>query len=224
MSYKTMNITVQQANEEELDELLRVDRESWSEELAGSDEMIRSTLKIFPEGYICAYVDGVMAGTMTTMILNFDLDHTISTWEEVTSGGLITNHNPKGNVLYGVSLGVSYKHRGLNVGSKIIERVKQLAMDLDLEFLALGARIPFYHKHPDLDVQDYVNKRAENGERFDPELRFYERCGLKVHRILPDYMSGDWADPESKNYGVLMYWLNPHYSKSGFLVPYTKRG
>lgn len=68
---------------------------------------------------------------MTTMILNFDLDLTISTWEEVTSGGLITNHNPKGNVLYGVSLGVSYKHRGLNVGSKIIERVKDLIPSFD---------------------------------------------------------------------------------------------
>jgi hypothetical protein len=47
MKMSTMNITIQHANEEELDELLRVDRESGPEELAGSDIMIRSALKIF---------------------------------------------------------------------------------------------------------------------------------------------------------------------------------
>jgi hypothetical protein len=30
-----------------------------------------------------------------------------------------------------------------------------------------------------------------------------------VGEILPEYMSGDWADPESLNYGVKVYWLNP---------------
>ena len=53
-----------------------------------------------------------------------------------------------------------------------------------------------------MDVREYVGKRNENGERFDPELRFYERCGVKIDKVLPESMTGFYADPESLNYCV----------------------
>lgn len=39
-----------------------------------------------------------------------------------------------------------------------------------LSYLVLGARITLYHEHADLDVEEYVRKRNQNGERCDPEL------------------------------------------------------
>lgn len=90
-----------------------------------------------------------------------------------------------------------------------VEPAKEFAVERGLPYLVLGARIPFYHQHADLDVEGYVRKRNENGERFDPELRFYERCELTVEKILRGNMSGTWADPESLEYGVLMVWRIP---------------
>lgn len=32
----------------------------------------------------------------------------------------------------------------------------------------------------------------------------------EISKVLPSYMSGKWSDPESLDYGVLMYWMNPN--------------
>jgi GNAT superfamily N-acetyltransferase len=225
-----MELNVQQAREEDFEELVRVDSETWSSfppevikkkvssEVTAvkarsevSAKKIRSQLKIFPEGYFCAFINGEMAGSFATMKKNYDINYPVTTWVEATAEGLITNHEPNGNALYGVSLGVPPQYRGLGVGKKLVERAKQLVVESNLELLVLGARIPFYYKYEDMIVTEYVNKRKENGDRFEPELRFYERCGLSVGKILPEHMTGKWADHESKNYGVQMYWMNPSY-------------
>ncbi len=110
-----MDIIVQQASnvEFEFEELLRVDLEAWGEDLIGGEHLIRSPLKIFPEGYFVASVDGTPAGSFTTMMISYDLDNPVATWEEVSSDGWFTNHDPIGNALYGVSLGVSARYQGL---------------------------------------------------------------------------------------------------------------
>lgn len=211
-------ITDASATKFKLEDLLRADREAWGEiggetdDLVGGDHLVKSPLKIFPEGFFVASVNGRPAGILSTLIINYELDNPIATWEEVSSDGWFTNHNPTGNALYGISLGVSYKYQGMKLGSLLVERAKKFTVEQDLEFIVLGARVPFYHKYPDMDVREYIEKRNENGERFDPELRFYERCGMTLGRVLQEYMSGKWADSESLNYGVMMYWMNPHYS------------
>ena len=55
-----------------------------------------------------------------------------------------------------------------------------------------------------MPVGEYVRMR-ENGELVDPELRFYQRSGLTIERIIPNSMDDD---SESRNYGVLMVWNN----------------
>jgi hypothetical protein len=91
-----------------------------------------------------------------------------------------------------------------------VERAKQLTVELNKEFLALGARVPQYHTYPNIDIEQYLRMRRKDGAHSDPELRFYEKCDLIIHKPLPEYMSGDMSDPESLNYGVLMYWRNPY--------------
>jgi GNAT superfamily N-acetyltransferase len=210
-----MEIIVRQARDEDFQELVRVDFQTWARRnLEYSTRRVRSVLNIFPQGFICATLDGEMAGSFITMKKKYDINHPVATWVEASAGGLITNHDPEGNALYGVALGVPPQYRGLGIGKKIVERVKRLVEELDLELLAIGARIPFYHKYPDIDVHEYVSKRNENGDRFEPELRFYERCGLAVGTILSESMTGAWADQESRNYGVQMYWINPYFHKS----------
>lgn len=209
-----MNITIQGANKYEFEELRKVELEAWGEDLGGSEDIVRAPLKVFPDGYFIASVDGTPAGSFSSTVINNDLDHPIATWEEIASAGLLTKHNPNGNALYGVAIGVSYKYRGLKIRSLLLERVKEFAVELNLEFLFFGARIPSYHKYSEMDVQEYVDKKDENGQRFESELRLFENCGFKIDKILPGYMSGDWTDPASLDFGVLTYWMNPSYSKT----------
>jgi GNAT superfamily N-acetyltransferase len=203
-------IIIRQFLESDFSELVKVDFRVWNRSLEFSAKKFKSITSIFPEGLFCAFVNGNLAGSITTMIRSYDLEHPIARWEEVSSTGMITDHDPKGNALYGISLGVSDEFRGLGVGARLIERTKQFVVERNLEYLALGSRIPFFHKYPNMNVQDFLNAKDDEGNRLDPEIRFYERCGLSVVEILPEYMSGKFADPESKNYGVLMCWMNPN--------------
>ena len=206
--YRKEGLVIKQGSKKEIKEMLRVESESWPEEIQFKEEHFKSHLKIFPKGFFCAYVNGTMAGTCISSILNYDLNNPIPSWEEASADGFITNHNPNGNALYVVSLGVSKDFRGLKIGSRLIEKQKELTKELGLDFLVLGARIPFYHKYTSIDVEEYIEKRNENGERFEPELRFYERAGLKLLKIMPNYMTS-WDDRESRNYGVILVWENP---------------
>lgn len=213
-----IEVIIRQGSEKEIEDILRVEKESWPEEISFEKKHFKSHLKIFPRGFFCAYVDGVMAGTCISSILDYNLNNPIPSWEEAAADGFITNHNPGGNALYVVSLGVSKKFRGMKIGSKLIERQKQLTKEFNLEFLVLGARIPFFHKYPDLSVEEYVEKRNENGERLEPELRFYERAGLKFIKTMPNYMT-TWNDKESRNYGAIMVWENDKSNLSNTSYP-----
>ena len=63
----------------------------------------------------------------------------------------------------------------------------------------------FHHKNQDISAEDYLMMKNEKGEPQDPEIRFYERNGLRPVRLVKNYMKDD---PESENYGVVMAWKN----------------
>jgi GNAT superfamily N-acetyltransferase len=201
-----MELTIRSATSEDFDGLLRVEIETWSEELV-SPEAIRAVLDAFPDGYFCAFVDGEMAGSLGTMLITHDIREPIHSWGQMTAGGTFTTHEPNGNVMYGAAASVSGRFQGLGIGTQLIEHAKRYVVDHDLDGFVAGSRIPLYHEHADMPVEAYVDKRNDDGSRFDPELRFYERC-LTIGEVLPEYMSGEWADPESLNYGVQVYWIN----------------
>jgi GNAT superfamily N-acetyltransferase len=202
-----MELTIRSATLEDFDDLLRVEIETWSEELV-SAEAIRGQLAAFAEGYFCAFADGELAGSLGTILVTQDVRQPVHSWGQMTADGTFTTHDPDGNVMFGAALSVSERFQGLGIGTQLIEHAKRFIVEHDLDGFVGGSRIPFYHQHSEMPVEAYVDKRDEDGNRFDPELRFYERC-LTLGEILPEYMSGDWADPESLNYGVQVYWLNP---------------
>jgi GNAT superfamily N-acetyltransferase len=202
-----MDITIRSATQEDFDELLRVEIETWSEELVSADA-IRALLNIFADGCFCAFADGELAGSLGTILVTQDVRQPVHSWGHMTADGTFTTHDPNGNVMYGAALSVSGRFQGLGIGTALIEYAKRYIVEQGLDGFVGGSRIPLYHQHSDMPVAAYVEKRDDAGNCFDPELRFYERC-LTLGEILPEYMSGEWADPESLNYGVQVYWINP---------------
>jgi hypothetical protein len=68
-----------------------------------------------------------------------------------------------------------------------------------------NARIPYYHKRPDLDVGAYCALCREDGTSFDPVLRFHKRMGAEILRPVPYSMD----DPESRNAGCWVLYRKP---------------
>lgn len=171
-------------------------------------------LTFFPEGFFTAFYDNKGAGNFYTVRLDYDLDNPIKTWTDVSASGTCSTHQPNGKTLYGISLGVSPKFRGMKIGQLLVQRVLDFCVEINCKNFVLGCRVPEYYKHSEIPIEQYITLKNEKGEYQDPELRFYSRCGLYFTKPMPEYMSAENADPESLNYGVMSIWDNPYYKSS----------
>ena len=199
---------IRQAQIEDIEGILIVEEEVWPKGLRVTKEQFISRIETFPEGTLVAIVDSNIVGVVATEIVNYDLKNSIFTWNEITDHGFIKKtHTPNGDALYGVDLSIS---RFVGNASKLLmQEVGKLIIRYNLKRGILGSRIPRYHKFADrMTAEEYINSRRGN-RPLDPEIAFYKRLGLKIIRVIPNYIE----DPESCNYGVLLSWENPFYGK-----------
>ncbi|OJF18301.1 MAG: GNAT family N-acetyltransferase, partial [Bacillaceae bacterium G1] len=195
--------------EEDFDELIRIQQECFPppfpSELWWNREQLHNHVTLFPEGALCVEVDGVLAGSMTCLMVDFDDRHPDHTWEAMTDGGYIRNHNPKGNTLYVVDISVRPGYRGMGLGKWLMQSMYELVVHKGLDRLLGGGRMPGYHrKAHELTAEQYLEKVLQ-GELQDPVINFLLRCGRTPLKVVANYLE----DEESCHYGVLMEWRNP---------------
>lgn len=197
-SYPTLEDTADQV----LDRVMLLEVETWPEGTRGARENFNQRLVRFPEGFIRGIdtKDGKTVGLTTSMIIHFNGPTNIQTWETVTTDGSIANHDPKGNALYIVSVGVAPSRQRQGLGTQLVGRQVELAKSLGLKAVVLGSRVPGFHLYSG-SIESYLAERDPQGYSIDAEIRFYQKCGFSVRAIKPSYMLDD---AESKNFGVLM--------------------
>lgn len=190
-------------------ELIRIQQESFPppfpEELWWNAEQLTNHVTHFPEGALCVEVGGILAGSMTGLIVQFDPEHPEHTWEEITDNGFIRNHNPAGNTLYIVDICVRPSFRKLDVGKLLMHSMYDLVIHKKLDRLLGGGRMPGYHLAAKYYTPEHYLAAVMKGELRDPVISFLLRCGRTPLALVPNYLE----DEESHNYGVLMEWRNP---------------
>jgi ribosomal protein S18 acetylase RimI-like enzyme len=206
---KNVPVVIRNYTERDFEELIRIQQESFpppfSPDLWWNEEQLRQHVTLFPEGAVCVEVDGTLAGSMTSLIVDFDPDHIEHTWAEITDNGYIGNHNPKGNSLYVVDLCVRPAWRGLDLGRWMMQSMYELVVHKGLLRLIGGARMPGYHRWADrLSPEEYV-AQVVAGTLKDPVVSFLLRCGRVPLGVVANYLE----DEESLNHAVLMEWANP---------------
>ncbi|MCY9376212.1 GNAT family N-acetyltransferase [Bacillus sp. T17B1] len=207
-------LTIRNYTETDIKGLISLQRECFPppfpQELLWSEEQLYSHIKTFPEGALCALVNGRIVGSMTALIIHFDPGSPDHTWAQATDNGSIKNHDPHGNTLYVVDISVSPHYRALGIGKWLMNTMYELTVDKRLERLLGGGRIPFYHKYShEISAVQYVEDVME-GKKKDPVLCFLLHCGRSPIRVVSNYLD----DKESLNFGVLMEWKNPFYKKA----------
>jgi|SRR3989338_10649262 len=193
-----------------LEQVMEVERSAWPPELQASKQKFESRFNIFSQGFFVVRLDGKIKGVATSQITTYD-ETSSHTWDEITDNGMIgKTHNPQGNALYVVSVGVGADVQGRGVGGKLVQSQLELAKKLGLKYLFLGARAPGYDayckKNGETSMEEYLKLKDDDGETWDPEIRFYERQGLHPAKIIPNFE----PDVQSRDYGVVMLWENPH--------------
>lgn len=195
-----MNISVRQAKMADLAELLIIDEKIWPE-FRATQEMLQSRLEVFPEGQFVAVCCGRIVGSIYSQLVDYELLPQSFTWVEVTDNGTICRtHNPNGNSIYGIGLAVLPEFQGTAASRLLIMAVADWAMNSDRYCFLWGARIPGYHRHSEISVEQYMRRKNSMGRYIDPELALYQKYGANPVRPLIGYM----PDAESLNYGVLV--------------------
>ena len=202
---KNSRIEIRQGCDNNVEDMLSLERCVWPSEIRASREAFAGRLNLFAPGVAGAYVANEIVGLSTSMIINWNPDESLGSWEGVTDHGMIRNHKPTGNSLYVVSIGAERLASVRGVGSALIQTQIALGQRLGLEYIVLGSRVPGYRDWRGSgsgEVTEYLSQTDSHGLPIDPLIRFFTRQGLTIQRIVPNYMEND---PESVNYGVVMF-------------------
>lgn len=201
-------LIVRNIRESDLEDIANLSMKVFGPGMSLKLKHFQSHLKIFPEGQICAIFDGKIVGNASSLIVNMDdygLEHH---YEQICDDGYIRNHNPKGDSLYGIEVGVDPDYRGLKIGNALYKGREEICKKLNLKNIYIGGRMPNYHKYADqYSPEEYV-KKAIKGEVYDPIVGFQSRQNFKYVGIMPNYLS---SDPESLKYAALLKWTNKNY-------------
>lgn len=200
-------VTTRKLTEADLDEIVRVEKETWPDEWQAPRSSFENRLRLFQEGVIGVFVDGELAGVTTSMPSNFNPEKAVNkmydpdyTWNAITDEGKIEGAmDLDGNAIYVVSVGVSSKHQGLGLGTKLVEAQKEMATRLGKKYLYLGARVP--------NLQAYIEYKYDitiptDGEEDLAEL-IEDLTGQPLQEIADEFVNmrrGD--DPDFCDNGV----------------------
>jgi predicted amidohydrolase/GNAT superfamily N-acetyltransferase len=174
------------------------------------ESQIKTLIDKFPEGQIVIKVDGEIAGSALSIIVDYDRFSHHHTYHEITGDYSFNTHDDDGDILYGIDVFVKEKYRGLRLGRRLYDYRKELCEKLNLKGIAFGGRIPNYHKYADqISPKEYIEK-VKRKEIHDPVLNFQMSNDFHPSKILKGYLRGD---EESGEYAVLLEWDNIYYEK-----------
>lgn len=172
-----------------------------------NEEQLHEHVSRFPEGALCAEVDGQLIGSMTGLLVSEEQLAGGHDWAQITDNGYIRNHDPAGNTLYVVDICVIPAYRKANIGKWLMQSMYETVVYLGKERLLGGGRMPGYHLHAGEVTAEQYLERVLAGEWKDPVITFLLRCGRMPVGVEENYLT----DEQSRNYAALMEWRNPFY-------------
>lgn len=171
---------------------------------------IEYSIENFPEGQVVIKVNNQLAGSALSIMVDYSKYKKQHTYKKVTGNYTFNTHNDKGDVLYGIDVFIKPEFRELRLGRRLYDYRKELCERLNLKGIAIGGRIPSYHKYADeITPKEYLQK-VKRKEIHDPVLNFQLSNDFHPSKILKGYLEGDVA---SNEYAVLLEWDNIYYEE-----------
>ena len=169
------------------------------------DELIQAKhylrhLEVFPEGQFVITDGDKVIGMTTTMRSHFDFEHYHHTFKETIAGGWLTNHEPEGDWLYGLDVGVHPDYRGQGLARELYRARHAIAKQLGLKGQVTVGMMNGYGVVSDqMSGEEYYYELLE-GKRSDPTISTQMKIGFEPMALIDEYLN----DPACGNYGVLI--------------------
>ncbi len=175
----------------------------------GKDQL-QSQIDHFPDGQLVIEIDGKIAASSASLILNYHTNLEWHDWKKIADEGYIRNHAPKGDTLYGIEIMVHPDFRGMKLSRRLYDARKELCREKNLSGIIIGGRIPGYGKYADeMTAREYVDAVAES-HIYDPVLTAQLANGFALQGLIPGYFPSDSA---SRGYATFLEWRNLDYEK-----------
>ena len=210
---KPVKATIRNYTEKDFSGLIQLQQKAFPPpfpaELWWTKKQLLNHVSLFPEGAICAEIEGKVCGSMTGLRVNWKHEDPDHSWAEITDNGYIRNHVPNGDTLYVVDICIDPQYRKLGLGKWLMQSMYETVIVLGVKRLLGGGRIPGFHLYADrMDADTYISK-VMAGDLKDPVMSFLLRCGRTPVKSVADYLE----DEESCGCAVLMEWRNPFYHR-----------
>jgi len=180
---------------------------------------ISKLLDIFPEGQIGAFVNGKVAGSALSLIIDYKQFGDQHTYQKITGDYSFSTFDADGDVLYGIDVFIHPDYRNLRLGRRLYDARKELCETLNLKAIMAGGRIPNYNKYADtLSPREYIRKVRQR-ELHDPTLSFQLANDFHVKKVIKGYLEGDKSSHE---FATLLEWNNIYYEPKSALFKGNK--
>ena len=204
-SERDPRVSLRTLTEADLEEVAALQVECFPGMTPWSRDQWASMLSRFPEGQIAVIVDGQIAATSASLIVDYAEYAEWHDWRTVSDGGFIRNHDPEGDTLYGIEIQVSPRFRGMRLARRLYEARKELCRRKNLARIVVGGRIPGYAPHKqELTAQQYVGKVLKK-QLVDPVLTTQLANGFVLLQLIADYLP---SDEDSGGYATCLEWPN----------------
>lgn len=155
-------------------------------------------LKLFPEGQFVVTNNGKVIGMTSSMRSNFSTEQ--HTFKEISAGGWFTNHNPDGDWLYGLDMGIHPDYRGKGLARSLYRARHQVAKAMRLKGQFTVGMMNGYGTVADSISAEAYFEELKQGKRKDPTISAQMKIGFEPIALVPNYLN----DPTCGNYGVLI--------------------
>ncbi len=200
-------LVIRQATLEDVPGIVALSRKIYGEDGGYVEGNVRGQINNFAEGQFVADYEGKIVGNCATFIISEDIALKPHSWTEITGGAFASRHNPDGDTLYGMDVGVDPEFRRLRIGQRFYAVRRELCEYFELKGIVFGGRMPGYAKRAAEfpNPLDYIHAVAERKIK-DQVVNFQMSQGFEPIGVIPKYLP---SDKDSLGYAALMYWRNP---------------
>lgn len=113
-----------------------------------------------------------------------------SGWDGVIEQSATDTHNGVPlNTLCALEAGIDTRHTGRGLSQAVFTALRDHASEAGFEHFIAPVRPSGKTHHPEVPIEDYVERRRDDGQRADNWLRIHERIGGRIIALSPASMT-----------------------------------
>jgi len=207
MSKKT-SLEIRNTRTEDIDAVIALCQRVYRNMAPYDPGMIAGQIAAFPDGQFVVVYEDEIVGFAASFKITEELALKPHTWSEITGGGFAARHDPHGDWLYGMDVGVDPAHRRLRIGQRLYDARRQLCEAENLKGIVFGGRMPGWGRRRKVypNPLDYI-EAVRDKTIVDSVVNFHLRSGFEPIGVLMEYLPEDKASSACASH---MVWRNPY--------------